>query len=426
MYAVLRNEAKPKKNLILGVTLPYVARQSPEVAAEAARFRRELLWTCVALFAVALPCMLIRDFGVMMFVWLLWLVMACIVAYVPFIRANRRLHRLKVSRGWGQSQAAVVVTDLKNAAITQKWVSPVWFLLPTALGLAPLLWDRTLWPLLAMNAALCLFCWAGYRWLYRNRAEVVDGDSSRTGVLTRIRRYNWAKEWLIVAWSTAVLSIALSMSMGRFWAEMAAGLIYGVVLVASALGIEFRVRHAQEKWTAGSGQADFVDDDAHWIWGIFYYNPHDSRLVVNARTGLNSTFNLARRSGQAIGILLAFILLAMPLVGVWLIHEERQPVHVEVTETAVVANHSASAYAVPLTEIAQMELLETLPSMTRVSGTNMDSVLNGRYAADAYGRITVCLDPRTGPYLLITTTDGTKYLFGCSDGTAAEVVAALE
>ena len=116
-------------------------------------------------------------------------------------------------------------------------------------------------------------------------------------------------------------------------------LLYGLITVAEAVSIELRVRRLQEKLTADSGRGYYVDDDDRWLWGAFYYNPDDCRVIVNARTGINATFNLAKRPGQIIALFLAAMMLALPLVGVWEMRMERAPVELEVTETELVGSY---------------------------------------------------------------------------------------
>ena len=57
VYFMLRNETKPKKNIILGVTLPYEARQNAAVLAICEQFLRQL--NLVVLILALLPVALL-------------------------------------------------------------------------------------------------------------------------------------------------------------------------------------------------------------------------------------------------------------------------------------------------------------------------------------------------------------------------------
>lgn len=61
MCFVLGNEAKFKKNIAVGVTLPYEGRQDGQVLARLSRFKKELGLMCLFLLLLALPCMLVRS-----------------------------------------------------------------------------------------------------------------------------------------------------------------------------------------------------------------------------------------------------------------------------------------------------------------------------------------------------------------------------
>lgn len=97
---------------------------------------------------------------------------------------------------------------------------------------------------------------------------------------------------------------------------------------------------------------------------------------------------------------------------------ERAPVELAVTETEITATHYTSKWAVPLADIASAELVEELPRMARVAGTGLESACTGQFSAGGWGRITCCIDPRTGPWLLVEVRDGGRYLFNASDPAA--------
>lgn len=425
VYFMQKNECKPKKNIIVGVTLPYEAQGDEEVLALLERYRRELKRMCWVMLAAVIPGLFFRSVGLFMTYYVTWAVALCAVFAVPYIRCNKSLRQLKEKRGWRRSEEAPqVVTDLKAAAEELRWLSPWWFLPPFAISLVPLFFDRTLWWLWGLDAVIVPASYLCYRYLYRNRAEVVDGDSQRTMALTRIRRYNWGKCWLIVAWATGLFNVGMWLTLENIWLCMAVILVYALVVCVSVIGIEFRVRRLQEKLTENSGQGYYVDEDDRWIWGMIYYNPNDARLTINNRTGVGTTINLARRSGQILMGLGLALLLACPLAGVWMMGMERAPVELAVTETELVGSHYGGKWSVALEDIAEVEVLKERPPLRRVAGTGMESALTGQFNADGWGRVTVCIDPRTGPWLLVTAEDGKLFLFGASEEGAAEEIAA--
>lgn len=425
LYFVQKNECKPKKNIIVGVTLPYEAQEDGEVLALLERYKREMKLICWIMLAAGVPSLFLRSFGAFLTVWMLWIVAISVVFFIPYVRCNKALRRLKEERGWRRREdAPQVVADLKTAAEEMRWLSPWWFLPPFLIALIPLFFERELWWLWALCALMVPAFYLCYRYLYRNRAEVVDENSDRTMALTRIRRYNWGKFWLVMAWATGIFNALLWLTLDHVWLCMVVCLLYGMMTVVEAVGIEFRVRRLQEKLTADSGRGYYVDDDDRWLWGAFYYDPNDCRVIVNARTGINTTFNLAKRPGQIIALFLAALLLALPLVGVWEMGMERAPVELEVTETELVGSHYGKEWSVALEDIAEIRVLEERPPLRRVAGTGMESALTGQFNADGWGRVTVCINPRTGPWLLVTAVDGKLYLFGASEEGAAEHIAA--
>ena len=425
LNAYFKSECKPKKNIIAGVTLPYSAQDDAAVLALLAQYKKDLKLTCWIMLAAAVPSLLLQGFGAFMTYWLTWTIFMCLSFYVPYIRCNKALRKLKEDRGWRRAEEAPqVVTDLKAAAEEMRWLSPWWFLPPFVISLVPLFFERTVWWLWGLDAVIVPVSYLCYRYLYRNRAEVVDEDSERTLALTRIRRYNWGKCWLIVAWATGLFNVGMWLTLENIWLCMAVILVYGLVVCVSVIGIEFRVRRLQEKLTENSGQGYYVDEDDRWIWGMIYYNPNDARLTINNRTGVGTTINLARRSGQILMGLGLALLLACPLIGVWEMGMERAPVELEVTETTIIGSHYGKEWSVALEDIAEVQVLEERPPLRRVAGTGMESALTGQFNADGWGRVTVCIDPRTGPWLLVTAEDGKLFLFGASEEGAVEEIAA--
>ena len=425
MYVMLRNETKFKKNIAVGVTLPYEGRSDPETVRLLTRFKKQLGPVCLLLVLLAVAGILIPvSFGLSMTLFLVWIDLCIVLPVIPYIACNRALKQLKQARGWGNPFEGQTVADLTAAAQPLKELPVIHFILPLLLSLIPVVWEgvKGEWELalcLLIDTLMVALLYAVYRWCYRRKAETVDDNTDLTNALTRLRRQYWLRCWVLCGWFMGVINLGIWLMIDR---PVVGFILMGVLtlaLVVAVMVIEFRLRKAQEKLTAESGRACYVDTDDKWIWGMFYYDRNDRHLMVNARVGSNTTVNLARPAGMIILGLTAALLIFMPLMGVSVMAEEKAPVVLELTETHLVASHGRTEYEIPLEEIRKVELHENVPpGLVRTVGTSLPNVKKGKFGGGGYGTINLCMDPRIGPWLVVIGEGTDRWLLGGTEQTA--------
>ena len=421
IYVILHNETKFKKNISLGVTLPQEAQSDEAVLAILSSFKKHLAIACVLITLVAFPCALISKMGIAMTVWTIWLLAGMVVPYIPYVLHHKKLKQLKADRGWVKTSGAVRVADLSGIAIKDSWLSPKVFLLPFAVALLPAFFDKSAALIYIISAATVIFSWVAYRYLYRNKAELVDNNVEVTEALTRIRRRSWGLVWVMMAWFMALISLIFWLAPNNDSIILAVILFLSAAFTIAVLYVELHTRKLQETLTVQSGTDFYVDEDDYWIWGQFYYNPNDNRLLINNRTGVNTTVNLAKRSGQIFMLATVLMLACLPFFGVWMDRLETTPVGLEITAETVISTHTKVQYEVPIEDITYLEYVAEKPKLKRTMGTGMDSVLKGKFGTP-WGSSNVCLDPRTTPFIYLETEDGKRYLFGSSDAAETEAV----
>ena len=427
MYALNVNEAKFKKNIVVGVTFPLAGRTDPEVLDLLKGFKRAQLLVCLSLAALAVLFAALFWPGINFCLLFLWIDLLILAEFACTARWNGKLKAVKRARGW--TVPTVRAASVTGAAEPVKRPGVWWFIAAAVVAAVPAVFDRDLWPVYLLDGAMALACWLGAKYLYRNRAETVDENEAVTAALTRVRRRAWDRVWLLCAWMLAAVNVAVWVSEALSPAGGGALLLLTVALglgvCAVAVALEFRVRHVQEKLTAASGQGFYVDEDDKWLWGQLYYDPNDSRVIINARTGVNSTVNLARPGGKAFMVLALALLLALPVMGLFFDAMCAAPQPLQVADGVLLAESWGKDYALPLEEIAEADVVDTLPKgMTRVLGTGADAILKGAFTTP-WGRATLCLDPREGPWLKVTMTDGTLYLLGGGASDAKAVYGKL-
>ncbi|MCH3962329.1 MAG: DUF5808 domain-containing protein [Solobacterium sp.] len=418
---MLINETKFKKNITVGVTLPYEAREDADVLQILKRYRRGVEAVCGFLLVLSLICFCFSSETVLMTIWMIWIDLAIILPYVPYAITNIQLKEVKEKKGWKRSEEQRTAAVNLSAMPSYSWISPWVFAPADLICLALILFDPSMFLMYLIFAGCCAFCWFSYRYLYRNKAELVDENTDLTIALSNIRRYNWGKTWILCSYAMSIYAIVMCFFVSYPIISMIMIVAVTAILCICTYRIEFKTRHLQEKLTKDSGRQWYADEDDHWIFGIFYNNPDDSRLLINQRIGINSTVNLARPLGRLMYILLALVIAALPFTGVWMDSIGTQDISMQITENQLTVKSGFTSYRIETDEIRSIELMDALPTnLHRKMGTGMDCYLEGKFTADEIGDVTVLLDPEVSPYLLIQMEDDQYYLFGTRDGEEAE------
>ncbi len=422
LFFVQRNEAKFKKNIVVGVTLPQEAREDEEVLALLKKYVKETGIICIILGVAVIPCLLPESYNWMLFAWMLWLDFVIVFTQIPFVKCNKKLRKLKEERGWKKKPlnedgavSATVKVDMSNIS-TPRWLSPWVFAGAFVLTLVPLAFDLTLWPIILVYALTQIMFYFFYRYAFRTKSEAVDGNVDLTKALTQIRRSYWGRIWVNISYLTAVFSLSTLLLKGHSSLFVWITILYSALTVFAVAAPEFRIRRKQAELTKDSGIGEYIDDDDHWVWGMFYYNPRDSHTMVNGRVGVGSTVNVARPFGKFMMIFAVVILVAMPAFPFLLDWSIDSQVSFVQEEHYVTVSSGRDDYKVDLDRVEEVTLIEEYPEgLSRTWGTATDKILRGNFSSKDYPPMQVCLNPGKTPYILVLTNNRRAYLFGTDD-----------
>ena len=411
-YAELRNQTRHQKGLLLGVTLPAEADALPEVAQTVQTFKKQLNFLCILLILVSIPIFFIQNFSISLTLWMVWLIAILILPYLPYLKANRKLKALKKEQQWPVTPAVRIVDTAASECSLPKPIGLWTLLLPLVLSVLPALVPGQpvvlRWVYLADALSLVLL-WICGRWLFRRRADMITSDSARNQTLLRVRRLYWDRFWRFNLWACGVLNLCMVLFQNsRFYLVVL--LLLTVVILTGSLWMELSLRRTQEHLTAG---ADILaDEDDAWLGGVLYYNPSDNRTMVAKRLGIGTTVNLATKGGKLYLIAVAAVLLLCLLIGPILGMVDSDPPRLEVTSknTLVSLHGSKEKYTIPLDEITEVELRDSLPGSSRVFGVGLPHYLEGDFSVSGEGAAKFCLDP-TAPVFLRVETESRTYWF---------------
>ena len=439
MAAVMANEAKVKKNIAIGCTLPLTAQHDPRVQ-EICREYKKRVWRWFFIMTAALiPALLLPRFSLALAYMFIWMLAAIAPSFVLFARYNGRLRALKKENGWLSPYGGTVVAADLGAKPEElgKPLSRWLFIPPLIVSLIPCVLALTSenvgerWAGLVMAGTFALCCALSlvfYPLIFRQRADVVNSDSGVNAALTRVRRYNWGKVWIAMAWLSALLAVTLWFFIDNGLVFMIATLVYTFALLYVCLRAEFAVRRAQERLPRESGARDYVDEDQYWVWGLFYYNPNDRRTMINDRTGMGMGLNMARPAGKIVmGICAALLFLLLPAMSGWFIVMDFTPREARIEDGTLCFEHLTEKYEIPLGDISSLELPDDLPSSRRVAGTGMDTLCEGRFDVEGYENVRISLDPQQDCYIAVLTDEGLTRIFNLmSEAETEEFYAEIE
>ena len=428
-YFIHLNEVKPKKNIILGATIQLSNQGDPAVKAVTDKFKKESTITFLILTVAFIPALLIQQSSISITVAMFWMVLAIVCQSIPFIRANQSLKKLKAEKGWARG-GRKNITDLNLMNVEIKSASPALSFIPFAVSLVPIIHLTATSGIQGAFSstnlihtvipATILLCIVLHYVISKMRADTVGAQTDLNAALTLVRRQNWSKMFI------GLNFILMLMGLGM-WADIAFDLftpltvgifVMGITLlsVAFAMYVEFDTRKKQYKLTAKSAAENgsiILDEDDYWIYGMFYYNPNDTHLMVADRVGSNTTINMAKPAGKLLMGLSALLLLAIPFIGVYLVIADYTPMTVEFTDSAIVARHMTVDYDLPYDEIAEMvKTTERPPLTSKINGWGTDNVQKGTFKVKDYGVCEVFMSSDADEFCIAKTKDGKYYIFG--------------
>jgi len=434
LYVTLVNETKPKKNIILGATLPYASLRDHRVLEVCEQFKQALRKSLWILGIVPLPSIFIPYASIAMAVIFNWILVVVFVPYVIYARYRRRLLLLKKDLLQGKDTLhKTTYVDIQASIRQPKPLSLLWHVPPLIMGFFPVIvclisfQESAIdgWLLLTYSsmAFMPILAMAIHGIFHRQAPDVVGDDSRLNAAITRIRRRRYTQFCLWFSWLSGILCLVLWLMMEQhlsyFWGIVFT-ILCTVLLMVIAMYTEFHTRHKMEQMASGSPTDIVNDEDRHWIAGQFYYNPDDKHLMTAARIGVSSTVNLAHPAGKALMIFLMMCLLILPLMSVWMIGEEFTPISSEITDNTIVVRQLWQECEIPLDDILDSTILEERPDMGRIVGSSIGTLRKGRYDVAGFGTCRVYIRDPEGPYLMLITKDG-KYLLEWSEELAAKI-----
>lgn len=434
LYYVLKLENEPHGGIVFGVTIPADWLQREEISKVRGQYRKELLRNAVIFGLLPFAILPVPYFSIVLTLWMFWLCGMIFFYMRPYVKSNKKLKHIKRKF---QAKEGVIRSFEKLEPLestTRHWV----FVVSAAVSLLPagyvLLWEEErelvfshVLMILAMLSVILCFWGIGIA-MDRRSPEMISEDRDVNRTYAQKAGPVWSKCWAYCGISQAIYTLILGVFLEKYISTawfLAITVVYCILLAIFCMYAGIQVRNMREKILADAGASTLPDDDSHWIYGMFYFNPNDHRIMVDKRMGIGNTVNMATKTGKGFGIVAMICLLIVPLMCIFLMFEEFTPISLEIQGDKVVAGHIKEEYKIKTGDIQSVEILSSLPEVERIAGTGMETLNKGKFSVEGYGTCSLCLNPENQVFLVIKTSEKTYLFSDVADSDTYDVYAEM-
>ena len=423
-----------EKKLVLGVKNRDEFREGTTAGTVDAIVKKRHRQASVILAAVFALAVILLFLCRIVTIWAALLFLTVFLMEIPYVLGNREMKDLKRRLGLG-AEAGVSYVDLNSAGAVHA-LKPIRLLIPTLVGLvfvvlALLIDFQVLLPgkvpaagMFVLTSCMAMFWLVSITIFIIARVadnlknEVISADSTINANYNRAKKKNTTDLLTAFAWGNTAFLAATVFVFAFFYTN--AGIIAAIAayLVAVFVAVALFVRKSKMIDARYEKEMKLLsDDDDHWIFGLFYCNPGDSRMSVERRAGVGMDINLGHPVGKVVGGFLGLILIGVLVLIVWMGMVESTPLTIRAENGTVICRHMQDEYVIDSADIRSTELGEDVKklSLVRNYGYGTVTVQKGNFTVDGKSGCTVFLSLETGNYIKIVTDENTYYINGASE-----------
>ena len=432
LYFFLRN-ARNHNGWCFGASLSMEWKKDPEVDAIDVEYRKNLKNTMIVFAIMPLAMLFMKHMSISFTFWMIWILAICFLPMYWYAKANKQIRVLKDKRGWN-AQSQVSYTDLKIAALPRrvKWYTflPCMAVSILCIVLAYVLFEDAgfaAFRICVWMFGLCtILFYVAAIWTDRLKISVICEDTDINMNYARAKKVIWKNYWLVCGWLNTIFTASILVAMyfranGAAWIIWGSG-IYCIAIIGMTIWLFKKLVAVNKAYESKRTLGDATDDDRNWYWGMMYYNPKDTRVMVENRMGTGTAMNMATGVGKGMYLFASLCLLIIPVSCVWMIMLDFTPINSKVVDEAIICSHLSVEYEIPLDEIENYTIITELPEMTKVAGNGMNHVLSGRYEIYREGMFETFLNPQNKLFIKIETEDEMYYISGVDDKETQEII----
>ena len=399
MYFNCRYMIKGDKNILIGVTIPFLELKNEKVLEITDKFKKENIILYIISVIAFIPSFFFKFNSNQILYLFLWIGVFYEISRHLFIKYNKKLMDLKRENNWLLPSKRLVTIDTEVTRLKDKMpVSILWFIPSFIISLIPIVivfsnikgYGISL-GIAASNALIGnIIFLVMYKIYSKGKTEVISEDTSANIAYNTVFKRTWTMGTIIAA---TVQSLGMLFMFILFLNNINSSILFllSVILPSSIIliGIFYinnNIRAEQGKILNTCTNPIYTDNDEFWSRGV-YNNPNDRSVTVEDRTGYGITYNLGTKKGRII-YYGSLIFAGIIVIGVTLnlMRFDHANFTLNVDNNIVKINAPTYGTEFNIDDIQEISMINKLPSGIRTKGVGASTYNLGNFSINDYGQ----------------------------------------
>ena len=399
MYFNCRYMIKGDKNILIGVTIPFLELKNEKVLEITHEFKKENIILYIISVIAFIPSFFFKFNSNQILYLFLWIGVFYEVSRHLFMKYNKKLMDLKRENNWLLPSKRLLTIDTEVTRLKDKMpVSVLWFIPSFIISLIPIVivfnnikeYGAPL-GIAASNALIGnIIFLVMYKIYSKGKTEVISEDTSANIAYNTIFKRTWTMGTIIAA---TVQSLGMLFMFILFLNNINSSILFllSVIIPSSIIliGIFYinnKIRAEQGKILNTCTNPIYTDNDEFWSRGV-YNNPNDRSVTVEDRTGYGITYNLGTKKGRRIyygSLIFAGIIVIGAIFS--MMRFDHAKFNLDIDSNIVKISAPTYGTEFNINDIEEVSMINKLPSGIRTNGVGASTYNLGNFSIKDYGQ----------------------------------------
>ena len=421
IYFTMMGAAKPRRNVLFGVTLHSEALEEEVVLQIIDEYKRNVNRCVLGSVLTGLPILFIDKTAINMVYLIVWsLITSEWLVKQPYKYMNRRLKKIKEENEWFIGEKRVVSMDTKVSKLKNKMPIPdKYMLIPIGISLIPLTMSFVKYDTdlkyanvvaVILVGVLLFLYFVGFKGSNKLKLKVYSKNSEINYILNKEEKYLNSIVWFITSLTASIIFL-FTFSLVYEVINVSYYFISFIAILASIISFvgfvykDNRIKSLEDELLRMDSEIVYTDDDEYWIDGYKYYNENDFNSKVSPRFGFNSyTYNLATKKGKML-YYMPTIICAVIMIPLCFNLLEMDFSHHKITiskeNNSISIDYPSYDYEFSVAEIEDVSLVDEVNFKIRTNGISTDEYSRGSFKSVQYGKCKAYIYNESKPYIVV-------------------------